>query len=212
MKRSLPGGSLPAAKRKGEGSPAAPRRVGGAPWHTKLLESMKDPSLIVKSDEQTVIIRDAYPKARHHYLVLPKEDIPNLRALKGSHLNLLERMLENGRSLAEEVKSKEGSESVTFRLGYHAHPSMVRLHMHVISQDFDSPCLKNKKHWNSFTSGFFLDAEKVIGCLRDRGRVELDAKSVYEAMLKLPLKCHVCQVELRNMPKLKDHLRQHSPK
>ena len=32
------------------------------------------------------------------------------------------------------------------------------LHLHVISQDFDSPCLKTKKHWHSFTSEFFLDS------------------------------------------------------
>lgn len=29
------------------------------------------------------------------------------------------------------------------------------LHMHVISQDFKSECLKTKKHWNSFTTDFF---------------------------------------------------------
>jgi aprataxin len=34
-----------------------------------------------------------------------------------------------------------------FRLGFHSAPSMRALHLHVISSDFDSPCLKNKKHW-----------------------------------------------------------------
>lgn len=32
------------------------------------------------------------------------------------------------------------------------------VHLHVISQDFDSPCLKNKKHWNSFTTDYFIDS------------------------------------------------------
>ena len=31
--------------------------------------------------------------------------------------------------------------------------------MHVISQDFDSPSLKNKKHWNSFTTPYFVDSK-----------------------------------------------------
>lgn len=31
--------------------------------------------------------------------------------------------------------------------------------MHVISQDFSSSCLKTKKHWNSFTTEYFVDAE-----------------------------------------------------
>lgn len=184
----------------------------------KLLDSMRDPSMVVQSDELTVTIKDAYPKARHHYLVLPREDIPHLRALHPAHVPLLERMLTSGRKLAEEVGDgkgvgkEEGEErkgGARFRFGYHASPSMARLHMHVISQDFDSPCLKNKKHWNSFTSNFFLDAEAVISMLRERGKVELDVKGVYEPMLKLPLKCHVCHREMQNMPKLKDHIRQH---
>lgn len=168
---------------------------------------MKNPANIIKSDDLTVTIKDSYPKARHHYLVLPKEDVPNLRSLNSAHLSLLEKMLENGRALVEEVKVKEPS--LDFRYGYHASPSMARLHLHVISQDFDSPCLKNKKHWNSFTSDFFLDADKVAAILRENGRVELDVRGIYEPKLKLPLRCHVCKMELQNMPKLKDHIRQH---
>lgn len=168
---------------------------------------MKNPANIIKSDDLTVTIKDSYPKARHHYLVLPKEDVPNLRSLNSAHLSLLEKMLENGRALVEEVKVKEPS--LDFRYGYHASPSMARLHLHVISQDFDSPCLKNKKHWNSFTSDFFLDADKVAAILRENGRVELDVRGIYEPMLKLPLRCHVCKMELQNMTELKDHIRQH---
>lgn len=32
------------------------------------------------------------------------------------------------------------------------------VHLHVISQDFDSSCLKNKKHWNSFTTDYFIES------------------------------------------------------
>ena len=39
------------------------------------------------------------------------------------------------------------------------------LHMHVISQDFDSPCLKTKKHWNSFTTSYFVDSTGVFVCV-----------------------------------------------
>jgi len=33
-----------------------------------------------------------------------------------------------------------------------------QLHMHVISQDFNSASLKTKKHWNSFTTEYFIDS------------------------------------------------------
>ena len=39
------------------------------------------------------------------------------------------------------------------------------LHMHVISQDFNSPCLKTKKHWNSFTTSYFVDSTGVFVCV-----------------------------------------------
>jgi len=44
-------------------------------------------------------------------------------------------------------------------MGYHAMPSMQRLHLHVISTDFNSPYLKTKYHWNSFTTSFFLHSQ-----------------------------------------------------
>lgn len=58
-----------------------------------------------------------------------------------------------------------------FRIGFHAIPSMSLLHLHLIrfsphscvrnkliiaSDDFISDSLKNKKHWNSFNTDFFV--------------------------------------------------------
>ena len=37
-------------------------------------------------------------------------------------------------------------------MGFHAIPSMPQLHMHVVSQEFDSACLKTKRHYNTFTT------------------------------------------------------------
>ncbi|KAJ9212600.1 hypothetical protein DTO166G4_5819 [Paecilomyces variotii] len=41
--------------------------------------------------------------------------------------------------------------------GIHAHPSMNHLHIHVLSVDRHSECLKHKKHYNSFSTPFFID-------------------------------------------------------
>jgi len=69
-------------------------------------------------------------------------------------------------------------ESLTFKLGFHALPSMSQLHMHVISEDFNSPSLKNKKHWNSFTSPFFVGTEEFISMLATKGHVEVDSRTL----------------------------------
>ena len=114
--------------------PAAKRKPTAGPvhWSSQLLASMENPEMVVQSDERTVTIKDAYPKAKHHYLVLPKENIANLRSLDRSHTELLKHMLRRGEQVEKEVKAKMPEKpSLQFRHGYHAVPSMARLHMHV---------------------------------------------------------------------------------
>ena len=50
---------------------------------------------------------------------------------------------------------------LTFRHGVHAGPSLKQVHCHVISQDFRSERLKNKKHWVSFQAPFLVSLDKL---------------------------------------------------
>ncbi|KAL4968391.1 DNA 5'-adenosine monophosphate hydrolase [Aspergillus stella-maris] len=43
--------------------------------------------------------------------------------------------------------------------GIHAHPSMNHLHVHIISKDRYSDRLKHRKHYNSFSTPFFIDID-----------------------------------------------------
>lgn len=61
--------------------------------------------------------------------------------------------------LAHNVIEISGRKLDEFKIGYHAAPSMHRLHLHVISRDFQSVCMKTKKHWNSFNTPFFLSSK-----------------------------------------------------
>ncbi|XP_013396967.1 aprataxin [Lingula anatina] len=175
------------------------------PWALGLKSSMEDPALRVEDDDKVVIIKDKYPKARQHYLILPKEDICNLKSLNAEHIPLLKHMQKKGQELADK------SPQCQFRLGYHGIPSMSQVHLHVISQDFDSPCLKTKKHWNSFTSEYFIDSSDVIKQLEEKGSVKVDTGK-FEGYLKQALKCHVCKKDFKTMPALKSHILQHAPK
>lgn len=47
---------------------------------------MKNKANLLYSDEFIVIIADAFPKSIYHYLVLPKEDIPEVRSLNEFHI------------------------------------------------------------------------------------------------------------------------------
>ncbi|XP_071949564.1 aprataxin-like [Antedon mediterranea] len=172
-------------------------------WSLGLLDSMTDPDLIVEEDDLVTVIKDKYPKAKFHYLVLPKENITNLKRLNTSNIELLKHIHKCGEKI---IKKAAGGRKI--RLGYHAVASMSRLHLHAITQDFDSSCLKTKKHWNSFTTKFFVDSEVIIKQLEENGKVDLAYLNPSE-LLKAELKCHVCDMKQGNMPKLKAHIKQH---
>ena len=53
------------------------------------------------------------------------------------------------------------SRPIPLRLGFHAVPSLHLLHMHIVSADLDSLALKNKKHWNSFATHFFITVQQL---------------------------------------------------
>ena len=72
-------------------------------------------------------------------------------------------------------------------------------------QDFDSPCIKHKKHWNSFTTPFFLPLAAVKAELASKGRLEINRQAA-EQLLKGDLRCHRCQATCKNMPALKVHI------
>ncbi|NXK41169.1 APTX protein, partial [Piprites chloris] len=176
-------------------------------WSQGLKSSMQDPKLQVYKDEKTVVIKDKYPKARYHWLILPWEPISSLKSVTRDHLELLEHMHAVGKKMIEQCPARERLE---FRLGYHAIPSMSQLHLHVISQDFDSVALKTKKHWNSFTTDYFLNSQDVMEMVRNKGKVMV--KDHVSELLKLPLRCHRCKQQLSTIPQLKEHLRKHWPK
>ncbi|XP_033822986.1 aprataxin [Periophthalmus magnuspinnatus] len=173
-------------------------------WNQGLKVSMQDPKLQIYKDETVVVIKDKYPKARFHWLVLPWQSIVHLKFLRKEHCDLLRHMQKIGEQM---VLQCPDSDSLRFRIGFHIIPAMSHLHLHVISQDFDSPYLKNKKHWNSFTTDYFIETKDVLKMLESDGRVSV--KEGTSELLKLPLRCHICHRELSTIPALKEHLKSH---
>lgn len=167
-----------------------------------LFQVTKDPEKIVRQSDLWVIIRDQFPKATFHWLILPKKSIPQWANLDRTHVPLLQSMQEAAEQLVSENKPH------SFQIGYHAVPSMLQLHLHVISTDFCSPCLKTKKHWNSFTTRFFIPSSDFIKMVQNDTHLKLD-RAEYLELLKSDLKCHRCQLGFKTMPNLKSHLEVH---
>jgi aprataxin len=160
------------------------------------------------------VIHDAYPKARIHLLVLPKEgllgDAIEVRQLRPEHLDNLKQVHAVARDIAVKLQS---TSKHPILLGYHAVPSLHPLHIHIISSDFDSPALKTKKHWNSFTlSEHFIGVDRVEEWLAQGHSVDeqlLPEAELHDLVATTSLKCNQCQTSMSNMPNLKKHMATH---
>lgn len=87
-------------------------------------------------------------------------------------------------------------------VGIHAHPSMSHLHVHVLSKDRYSKCLKHRKHYNSFSTPFFVDIEAFPLAKDDMRRHP--GKAGY---LESDFKCWKCSRTFGNKFKqLQEHL------
>ncbi|KAL7812212.1 HIT-like domain-containing protein [Trichoderma gracile] len=90
------------------------------------------------------------------------------------------------------------------RCGVHAVPSMGHMHVHVFSRDMHSPCLKHRKHYNSFNTPFLVDIADFPLAKEDvrRGRGTRE-----ESFMKRDLVCWRCGRNFGNRFKeLKGHL------
>ncbi|OXB66111.1 hypothetical protein ASZ78_012454 [Callipepla squamata] len=160
-------------------------------WSQGLKSSMQDPKVQVYKDEKTVVIKDKYPKARYHWLVLPWDSISSLKSVTREHLGLLEHMHTVGQKMIQQCPEKE---SLEFRLGYHAIPSMrfgSATHFSV--------------SWSQYVLSDFIS--DVIEMVRSKGKVTV--KDNASELLRSPLRCHLCKQQLSTIPQLKEHLKKH---
>lgn len=178
---------------------------GWGSWAQSLYKVAMDPEKhkngVLEITPDVIVLNDVYPKAKKHLLVLARLDgLDRLADLHLGHLQLLKTMHEVGIKWVE--KFLEDDDSLIFRLGFHSVPSMRQLHLHVISQDFDSQHLKHKKHWNSFNTEFFRDSVDVIEELEKYGKASIKD----ESLLSKELRCHRCKSAHPSIPRLKSHI------
>ncbi|TQD94260.1 hypothetical protein C1H46_020074 [Malus baccata] len=151
--------------------------------------------------EHLPLLRTMHEAKRHVLVVAQREGLDRLSDVHKEHLPLLRTMHEVGLKWVE--KFLHDDSSLVFRLGYHLDPSMRQLHLHVISQDFDSTHLKNKKHWNSFNTAFFRDSVDVVEEVSSDGKAKLKDD---DSLLSMELRCHRCRSAHPNIPRLKSHI------
>ncbi|KAI1458893.1 HIT-like protein [Annulohypoxylon moriforme] len=87
-------------------------------------------------------------------------------------------------------------------VGVHAHPSMNDLHVHVLSPDMISECMRHRKHYNSFNTPFLIDVADFPLAEDDPRRHPKESGFTNKDMI-----CWRCRKNFGNRFKqLKDHL------
>ena len=213
----------------------AKTRVENLGWRLALTAMATDPAAFRKNgavlffDDELVVARDAYPKSRTHLLVLARDTrlAEGPKAMRSTDAALVRRMARVGeahaRTLAAEAASaadsrNDDAERFRFRCGFHASPSMRTAHMHVVSGDLRGVGMKTRRHWNSFATSFFKEAEETA---RDLERAEAesaggggassgtrwDVAELERVVAMTPLRCHKCgDGPFPTMPKLFAHV------
>eukprot|EP00727_Mastigamoeba_balamuthi_P004259 m51a1_g13830 hypothetical protein (338) ;mRNA; r:486273-487286 len=186
-------------------SPVALPTGIGALWEYVRSPHKFGPDVVLECTDGLVAIHDRYPKSRVHILVVtgalrrPADLLPEHAPLVESMIRAAERAYRTACS---------GGELGDPRIGFHAAPSMAPLHMHALSPDLVSGCVKNKRHWNSFATEFLVPASEVLRALRaGRKGSELlfGDKDRAEAILKRKMACHRCGKECSTVPAMQSH-------
>ena len=143
-----------------------------------LSEYLHDPAKhpgVLSYNDDFVIIKDLYPKATVHLLILPRDPVkqnqhPSEAFQDAVFFAKLKDEASKWRALAAKELARElcpptmsipdRNWEEEIKVGIHSVPSMHHLHVHVISRDMHSPSLKHKKHYNSFNTPFFVGLEE----------------------------------------------------
>lgn len=92
-------------------------------WAYGLIKAIEDTSKVIFRNEDLVVIRDLYPKARNHFLVIPEEpNFDNIFDLREENIKLVEEMHLLGINSIELI----GNKVENFRMGFHIAPAMKR--------------------------------------------------------------------------------------
>ncbi|EPY25846.1 aprataxin [Angomonas deanei] len=168
-------------------------------------------SALLYKDKHCILVNDAFPKSFVHCLIMPQDtSLLSLNDLNASHLELVLHMKQVADDYVAFLKKSLPTvyKNRRFISGFHSLPSLPMLHMHLLTLDLDSPCLKNKKHYNSFATFFFLSSERVIEDLTTHHRITLnqDVKQLHQ-LEEQSMCCLWCGEPLANVPAMKQHIR-----
>lgn len=156
------------------------------------------PKEVLFFDSNVTIIWDKFPKSSIHLLLLPRDQkqtklTPIIAFNESKFKDSLDKYINIATELVEkEFKKKwkpkqtdvddndDNENKIDIKVICHAVPSLNNLHIHLLTDDFYSPSLKNKKHFNSFQEPFGINFNSfpiaANDLIRDKQFAELKLK------------------------------------
>jgi len=211
--------SQPKAEKDKTSTPPRSRILGQFDPRNGLEEYLRNPDhpRVIGYNEDFLVIKDLYPKATVHLLILPRDESkqhqhPCEAFEDGEFFSKVKNEAAKWRSIAAKELARTLCPSTELipdrdwelevKTGIHMNPSMNHLHIHVISRDMHSPFLRHRKHYNSFTTPFFTELDEF----------PLTEEEQYSKKLDWHLRdmiCWRCRMNFGNRFKaLKEHLDQ----
>lgn len=85
----------------------------------------------VYENDRILVIKDLYPKAPVHLLIMPKKEIPNLQSVSKEDLPLIGEIVSVAQKLAEQFEVSDGYRLIVNN-GSAAGQSISHLHFHLL--------------------------------------------------------------------------------
>lgn len=131
----------------------------------RIIQGKTDTELLY-SDENYVCFRDIRPDAPHHYQLIPKAHLPNVKYLTSEHIPIIEKMAEISQEILRQHFKGDLADT---RIGYHWPPfsSMQHLHLHILAPVSQMSFLKKNIVFRE-NSMAFISTEWAINYLKGK--------------------------------------------
>lgn len=89
------------------------------------------PSTIIFENERIIVIKNIYPEAKTHLLIIPKKEIPTINELQAEDPELMLELFSTAKNVAQEIGVIEGYK-LYFNVGPKAQ-DIMHVHLHLLS-------------------------------------------------------------------------------
>ncbi|MFK7779634.1 MAG: histidine triad nucleotide-binding protein [Candidatus Gracilibacteria bacterium] len=90
------------------------------------------PAEIIYEQKNIIVIKDINPKAKIHFLIIPKKEIPTINDLEDDDRELLADMFFVAKNIAKEFGIEQGY-NLTFNVGKDGGQEVMHIHLHLLS-------------------------------------------------------------------------------